>query len=207
MVRYPHTPLGHHPTALGHQLLADILASYLFQVDAELDFPRPIPTEDLDFNQIPTYGPYDAYGQHDANERYPHHCLSVVTDPPTLTLGKENEISGWTNGNWKTKKFIVAYDVGSVLTFHWQNEGESFVQIFHWVSPVIGFGKAECWVDNHQWHRLINGYWTLEGSVTWMTPLNDQPIAPGNHTLTCVVSDETDDHLGRHEFRISGIAY
>jgi hypothetical protein len=126
-------------------------------------------------------------------------CRTTNSDTFPL-LPKDNH--GWRE--WSSspeKKYWIADEPGSKISFPFTTtQGNVILQYLR--SREFGLGNIRCWIDDTEdsTTKYIEGYWNepynIGRTTTW------DRVAPGEHTLHCVLRDQTADPGGKKEFRI-----
>ncbi|KAL0252442.1 hypothetical protein I308_101834 [Cryptococcus tetragattii IND107] len=75
-------------------------------------------------------------------------------------------------------------------------------------SAKLGLGSVWCWIDDdREGGQRVDGWWKLDKRNMGMVKEIAAGLAPGKHTLTCEVLEDTLDPTGGTEFRLFAVMH
>lgn len=211
---YPETDLR-HLSAGGHQLMANLTATYMSRVMCQMDErerladlgiePRRVEGKWMaaeSLGELPKRNLMSFYDENaPAVPPVKPQCMSTTSKANPL---KQDTQEGWVEWSWKDKPYIVGRKPGQKVRFKFHTAiGD--VKLFFQRSKSYGLGKVNCWVDDNEKDKVkLDGWWDRPQSIPESMPIATD-LPPGDHVLTCEVIEETRDPGGGHEFRITTV--
>ncbi|EJD40564.1 SGNH hydrolase [Auricularia subglabra TFB-10046 SS5] len=194
------TPDYKHINARMHRALTDMLIHYL---QAQICSLVRHPSSDLRAEPVPPFGLQSKFGVNAA--RVPAirpTCASLRNARTELVAvssdkwDKEATPAGW---------FYVAKTPGARASFRTVSGVLGQIRVTFMRSTQFGLGVARCWIDDKEAAAvLVDGFWWRHVSVIESYTIASN-ASPGEHTVSCELTEQTNDPLKRTNFWIVGV--
>ncbi|KAH8090423.1 hypothetical protein HD553DRAFT_266702 [Filobasidium floriforme] len=129
-------------------------------------------------------------------------CFSTRSTLYPLTPNTNSGWSTWSHPDRPQKVYLKADEPGSKLTFDIETRLGT-IKLYSLRSKTFGLGSIDCWVDDREEDKVrADGWWDNGDLNIGRFTTVATGLAPGMHTVTCVLSSETLDPDGGTEFRL-----
>ncbi|SCZ90103.1 BZ3500_MvSof-1268-A1-R1_Chr1-3g01778 [Microbotryum saponariae] len=206
-------PPGHHPGPKGHELITDLITSFLRHercvherdrgVEVVRGSMREFDVLDMDIPE------WSAYALIDGRKASVAPSLTCYSATPTTTTPFRilSQRGGWTPTHWKNKYYLMADKPGAHIVFEVNVPESAIVQLMYWRSSTVPLGSAMAWFDDEDDKvEMLRGKWlekaTVPALARFMLPAE---WAGKRRRLHISVMDHTE--TGSHEFRLSTLIY
>ncbi|SGY18272.1 BQ5605_C015g08026 [Microbotryum silenes-dioicae] len=206
-------PAGHHPGPKGHELITDLISSFLRHercvherdrgVEVVRGSMREFDVLDMD---IPEWSAYTLIDGRKASVAPSLTCYSA-TPTTTTPFRILSQRGGWTPTHWKNKYYLMADQPGAHIVFEVDVPESAIVQLMYWRSSTVPLGSAMAWFDDEDDKvEMLRGKWLEKATV----PALARFVLPAEwagkrRKLHISVMDHTE--TGSHEFRLSTLIY
>lgn len=187
-----------------HIFTGKLMAAYIDKQLCEMDRleDKDGSPEDDELYPIEPIAPYRVMDKYKVDQVFPKltpFCRATNSKEFPLTPTTQN---GWEPWSWKDKKYLIAKEPGSKLSFEF-DATLGRVILYYLRSYNFGLGNLKCWIDDDMKSaQTIEGHWeepfNIGRTTTWLT-------TPGKHALNCELLETTADPNGGHEFRLMAI--
>lgn len=181
-----------------HDFCAQLMITYLQNQMCEMDvLEKADPKIKYPLNPVPPQRLWGRYTADLVEPKLKPFCKTTNSDSFPLIPSNNQGWKEWSSS--PEKKYWISEEPGTTITFPVSTtRGNIIIQYLR--SKTFGLGNVNCWLNDHDRDKLLEGYWDEPFNIgrthTW-----DQ-LPPGDYTVTCELLDKTADPSGKKQFRI-----